>query len=210
MVVSEGSSLQVILSNLQKAFRGVTAVPVTGRLELLSSVSLSLSPSVRLCVCLVWSAFVFCMLCWKWAEAFHARRHPRAISKYFWSTASCSLYEWIYITSLYESFYMNCTPHLLFERVSKWIWPVAAYTIVSPPSSVVFPFCMLVLSIFECESRLMHGILFIPDGCRKLSSQIQMLKAHHSQPIFIEWLHTLFVVSSTICFYMPTPVLLIA
>lgn len=46
----------------------------------------------------------------------------------------------------------------------------------------------------------MHGILFIPDAYRKSSSQIQMLKAHHSEQIFTGCPHTLFVVSRTICF----------
>lgn len=59
---------------------------------------------------------------------------------------------------------------------------VVVYTTGSPPLALQLILCMLMLILsmyeclyecicaFECESRLMHGIMFIPDAYRKLSS----------------------------------------
>lgn len=49
----------------------------------------------------------------------------------------------------------------------------------------------------------MHGIQFIPDADKKLSSQSQMLNAHPSEPVFTECAHTLLSVlpSASICLY---------
>lgn len=57
---------------------------------------------------------------------------------------------------------------------------VVAYTIVStvPPmySYAYIKYVWVFELVYLCESRLMHGILFIPDADKKTSSQIHMWK----------------------------------
>lgn len=92
----------------------------------------------------------------------------------------------IYITSLYESAYTNftlCTSVYLFSYLTD----VVASPIAPAAPSVCFSACSSMnecICAFQRESTVMHGILSIPAAYRKLSSQIQMLKAGHSKQMF--------------------------